>query len=140
MAAGVDRTLPVLVRRYRAERNLRQLDLGRRIAEQAHDRGIGMPPVSRQTIGRWERGQAPTDLYAVLLASVLGVPPAELGAAGRHLTPERVQEVITRASGARTAGVPARRPGTGVVVDWERLMRRLRAVIEEDLGISGHGR
>jgi transcriptional regulator with XRE-family HTH domain len=136
----IDEAFGALIRRYRIERSLRQTDLGRRIAEQARADGIPLPPVSRHTVSRWESGHPPTDLYAVLLARVLNVPVADLGEfVGRHLAPDRVEEIIGRAARSQAAAGlywpsgdardEAMRHGlahlhsahAGLTLDWERL-------------------
>ncbi len=147
----IDEAFGALIRRYRIERGLRQTDLGRRLAEQARSNGIALPPVSRHTVSRWEGGHPPTDLYAVLLAKVLDVPVAGLGdSVGRHLTPDRVEEVIGRAARTEAGALSARPPAgdgdeavrrrvlglrsahTGLALDWERLGSVLVATHQVD--------
>jgi transcriptional regulator with XRE-family HTH domain len=147
----IDEAFGARIRRYRIDRGLRQTDLGRRLAEQARSSGIALPPVSRHTVSRWEGGHPPTDLYAVLLAKVLDVPVADLGhSVGRHLTPDRVDEVLGRAARSEAGPHPARLPApdgeeavrrrvlglhashAGLALDWERLGSVLAAARQVD--------
>lgn len=147
----VDEAFGASVRRYRSERRLRQRDLGRRLADEARAHGVRLPPVSRQTVSRWEAGHPPTDLYTVLLARVLDVPPTELGdTVGRHLTPDRAGEVLGRAARSdatlgwagtadelrrtalRFAPTGSHPALPGLTLDWERLGSMLGATQRVD--------
>lgn len=83
-----------LLRSLREHRSLSQADVGRMLAREAHRLGVSIAPVSKVTIGRYERGQSrPSALYAVLLCRSLSVEPADL-ALDDLLTPVRVEMVL----------------------------------------------
>jgi transcriptional regulator with XRE-family HTH domain len=90
----IDAGFPHRLRLIRSDRNLTQAGVGRMMAQAAQGLGVPLHPVSKVTIGRYERGKSmPDPLYALLLCRSLQVDAKDL-ALDRVLTPERLTETL----------------------------------------------
>jgi hypothetical protein len=134
-----------LITRHRQDLKATHDAYGKRIAEEALKYGLNWPAVSRSALGRWFKGHRPCAFNTILLANLMGIPPASLGALiGRDLSeaevrrtvtlhggdPDHLQRTATMAPSDGAAPVPATADPTQGI-DWERIgatMRSLRPV------------